>query len=121
MRTVNLLKTVALLPLGFLVVVAAFFGVAEAVGGDLTGLMHLVQALIGGLVMWWCWKRPLWGGVILLIVALYRVILMLVSYFRADPGSVISASIVPFALLVFSGILLVAAAWLGRPRTAAEQ
>jgi len=45
------------------------FAIGETVGGDWSGLGHLIQAIPIALLMWLGWKRPLWGGIFLLILS----------------------------------------------------
>lgn len=55
-----------LIPLTILLI----FTIGETVGGDVSGLQHLVQAAPLALLAWWAWKKPWIGGWVLLITAI---------------------------------------------------
>ena len=90
MKTTQALKIVAILPLVFTVSVLLLFGVGEAVGGDLSGLMHLVEVLIVGAVIWLAWKRPVWGGALLLAGASFQIIRFWNALQQAGPSAVMA-------------------------------
>jgi hypothetical protein len=113
MNTARILKIVALLPIGFMSLVFLFFGIGESSGGDLGGLMHIVQFVIAALAMWMCWKCPLWGGILLLAFTLFRTLLLIPEFFLRPPGSIWSPSLfvvtflpaLPGALFLYAGLL----------------
>jgi hypothetical protein len=116
MKTVRGLKIAAMFPLAFMVVILLIFAIGESVGGDLSGLMHLLPVVLVGLVAWLCWKRPLWGGILLLAGAIFEAVFFGLAFRRAGPGGVVSPIIIMILPLMVSGVLLLAAAWIGRKR-----
>ncbi len=102
MKISTILKIVGLLPIGLLALVSLAFGIGESTGGDLSGLMHLVPFVIVGLAMWLCWKYPLWGGILLLAVTLFRILALIPELFLRPPGSVWSPSL--FLLIIIPAI-----------------
>ena len=59
---------VGLIPLGLQVLVLALFGFGEMASGDLSGAGHLVPLAATVLLAFLAWKRPIEGGVALVIV-----------------------------------------------------
>ena len=114
MKTVKWLKIAAMVPLGFMVAILLVFAIGESVGGDLSGLMHLVPVGFVILVSWFCWKRPLWGGILLLAAAIFEAVFFGISMRGAGPGAVVSPIIIMIMPLTLSGALLLTAAWVGR-------
>jgi hypothetical protein len=114
MKTVKGLKIAAMVPLGFIALLYLVFGIGESLGGEPGGWMHLVELVIVGLIMLFCWKFPLWGGILLLVFALAGgVNLVLAATHTLLPGvpSIVFLRYLPLAI---SGILLLAAEWLRR-------
>lgn len=109
MKTTRALKIVAMLPLGFMVLVLMAFGIGETVGGDLSGLMHLVEVAIVGGVVWLAWKRPLWGGILLLLGAIVQALNFGRFFSQADATAIIAPLVIMVIPLGFSGILLIVA------------
>ena len=113
MNTARILKILGLIPIGLVSLVLLFFGIGESSGGDLSGLMHVVQFVLAGLVMWLCWKYPLWGGIVLLAFTLFRSLLLIPEFFLRPPGSIWSPSLfmvtflpaLPGALFLYAGLL----------------
>jgi hypothetical protein len=103
------LKIVALIFAGFTIAILLLFGLGETIGGDWSGLGHLIQAMPIGLLMWLGWKRPFWGGLFLIVLSL------LASYSYADalrgPGW-LAPFLIIIAPLFASGVLLMGAAGL---------
>jgi hypothetical protein len=116
MKTIKGLKIAAMVPLGFMVLSLLIFGIGESVGGDLSGLMHLVPVVFVGLVIWLCWKRPLWGGILLLAGAIFEAVSFGILLADVEPGEVASPVIILILPLTISGVLLLAAAWVGRKK-----
>jgi hypothetical protein len=114
MNTIKGLKIAAMVPLGVMVLVLLAFGIGESVGGDLTGLMHLVPVVFVGVVVWLCWKRPLWGGILLLAGAGFEALTFWKLFSMADAAAIISPLVIMILPLAFSGLLLLAAEWVGR-------
>ena len=102
MKTVSILKIIGLLPIGLIALVSLVFGIGESAGGDWSGLMHLVPFVIMGLAMWLCSKRPLWGGILLLAMALLRALALIPELFLRPPGSIWSPSL--FLLIIIPAI-----------------
>lgn len=113
MKTANILKIIGLLPIGLMSLVFLFFGIGESIGGDFGGMMHLVQFAAAALAMWLCWKYPLWGGIFLLAVILFRILALIPELFLRPPGSIWSPSLfvltflpaIPGALFLYAGLL----------------
>jgi hypothetical protein len=113
MKTAKILKIIGLLPIGFMSLVFLVFGIGESSGGDLGGLMHLVQFVLAGLAMWLCWKYPLWGGILLLALTLFRTLALIPELFLRPPGSIWSPSLfiltflpaIPGGLFLYAGLL----------------
>lgn len=122
MNTTKALKIVAMLPLAFMVAILLLFGIGEAMGGDLSGLMHLVEVAIVGAVVWLAWKRPLWGGILLLIGAALQTFNFWHAFQNADASAVIAPLVIILLPLAFSGLLLLLVHWLEHhPRPAVVQ
>jgi hypothetical protein len=114
MKTIKGLKIAAMIPLGFMALILLIFAIGESVGGDLSGLMHLVPVVLVGVVAWLGWKRPLWGGILLLAGAIFEAVFFGLALRGAGPGAVISPIIIMIFPLVLGGGLLIAAGWLQR-------
>jgi len=92
---------------GIPLVILLLFAIGETVGGDWSGLGHLIQAIPIALLMWLGWKRPLWGGTLLLVLSL------IAAYSFANPlrgVDWLSPLLVIIAPLILSGILFLGAA-----------
>ena len=113
MKTAKILKIIGLLPIGLMSLVFLIFGIGESVGGDMGGLMHLVSFVIAALAIWLCWKYPLWGGIFLLAVTLFRTLALIPELFLRPTGSIWSPSLfmltflpaIPGALFLYAGLL----------------
>ena len=114
MKTIQALKFAAMVPLAFMVLILLAFGIGESLGGDLSGLMHLVPVVLVGLVVWMCWKRPLWGGILLLAGAIVQAAMFWRMFMRADASEIIAPLVIMILPLAFSGLLLLLTALLGR-------
>lgn len=120
MKTTKALRIVALLPLGFMVSILLLFGLGEALGGDLSGLMHLVEVVIAVAVAWVAWKRPRWGGVLMLLGAAFQTLRFWNMFQRADGAAMTAPLFITILPLAFSGLLLLLVDWMDRhPRQAA--
>ena len=69
MKNTKGLKIVALIFPGITLAILLLFALGETIGGDWSGLGHLVQVIPIALLMWLGWKRPLWGGVFFLVLS----------------------------------------------------
>ena len=68
-RLARWLKRAALGLLGLFVAFWVFMGVGEMIGGDLSGVSHLPQAVLAAGLMWLGRRRPQLAGVVLLGLA----------------------------------------------------
>jgi hypothetical protein len=111
MKTIKTLKIIALVFPGLTIIILLLFALGETIGGDWSGLGHLIQAIPIAFLMWLGWKHPLWGGIFLLVLS------FLASYSFADalrgPDWPVRFLIIVAPLFV-SGILLLSAAGIER-------
>jgi hypothetical protein len=108
------MKIAALIFPGIPLIILLLFAIGETIGGDWSGLGHLIQGIPIALLMWLGWKRPLWGGILLLVLSLIEVY----SFANLLSGNDwIAPLLIIIAPLVLSGILFLSAARLER-RTA---
>jgi hypothetical protein len=114
MKTVQGLKIAAMLPLGFIALVYLVFGIGESLGGEPGGWMHLLELVLIGLAMWFCWKFPLWGGLLLLGLALAGTLLPLLSAGHAVSPVMSRVVFIRYLPMAVSGILLLVAEWVRR-------
>lgn len=115
------LKIAALVPPAFMVLVLLAFGIGESLGGDLSGLMHLAQAAPVLLVIWLGWKRPLWGGILLLLGAAFKALTFWRQFPGADSPAMISPSVIMILPLALSGVLLLVSARLAKVKPSGEK
>jgi hypothetical protein len=114
MKNIRPLKIIALVFPGLTIAILVLFALGETIGGDWSGLGHLLQALPIYLLIWLGWKHPLWCGVFLIVLS------FLTSYSFADAlrGPDWPARfIIIIAPLLLSGVLLLGAAGLERRAT----
>ena len=114
MKTTKALRIVALLPLGFMVAILLLFGLGEALGGDLSGLMHLVEVVIAAAVAWVAWKYPRWGGVLMLLGAGFQTLRFWNTFQRATASAMTAPLFIIILPLAFSGLLLLLVDWMDR-------
>jgi hypothetical protein len=108
------IKIAALIFPGIPLAILLLFAIGETVGGDWSGLGHLIQAMPIALLMWLGWKRPLWGGILLLVLSL------IAAYSFANPlrgMDWLAPLLIIVTPLLLSGILFLSAARLEK-RTA---
>jgi len=101
------IKIAALIFPGIPLVILLLFAIGETVGGDWSGLGHLIEAIPIALLMWLGWKRPLWGGILMLVLSLIAV------YSFANPlrgMDWLAPLLIIIAPLILSGILFLSAA-----------
>lgn len=106
MNKIKGLKIAALVFPGIPLVILLLFTIGETVGGDWSGLGHLIQAIPIALLMWLGWKRPLWGGTLLLVLS------FLTAYSFANPFRGVdwlAPLLIISAPLILSGILFLSA------------
>ena len=99
------LKIAALIPVGLMTLVLLMFGVGEMVGGDWSGIGHFLPILFVWLVMWLSWKKPLWGGGLLLVGAGLNVIRFMPA-FLYQQNNLAPLFIMILPLVLSSGLLL---------------
>lgn len=105
------IKIVALVFPGIPLVILLSFAIGETMGGDWSGLGHLAQAAPIILLMWLGWKRPLLGGILLMLLsflAAYSLIDVLLS------PEWLATFLLIIAPLLMSGILFLGTAVLER-------
>jgi hypothetical protein len=111
MKKVKGLKIVALIPPALATAVLLLFAFGETIGGDWSGLGHLIQVIPIVLLMWLGWKRPLWGGIFLLLLGF----LGLHSFSDTLRGPEwLAPFLIIIAPLLLSGFLFLGAAGLER-------
>jgi hypothetical protein len=93
MKTAQTLKIVGILPIGLIMLVSLVFGIGESLGGEVSGLMHLIPVVLIGLAIWLGWSYPLWAGILLLAMALFRILALIPELFLRPPGSTWNASL----------------------------
>lgn len=104
----------ALAPLGLFVAFWSLMSIGEMAGGDLSGLSHLLPALLVLPLMFLAWKRPLLGGIVLVGLGLAAAAYFYNDLIRLENklgGAAITGG--PFLL---AGLLLLVAAALARPK-----
>ena len=107
MDKTNIIKIAALIFSGIPLAILLLFAIGETAGGDWSGLGHLIQAIPIALLMWLGWKRPLWGGILLLVLSL------IAAYAFTNPVSGrdwLAPLLIIVAPLIVSGILFLSAA-----------
>lgn len=87
------------------------FGVGEITGGDLSGMSHLIPAVLIYILIYLCWRRPFEGGITLIISALISGIRELPGYLAGEDLSFVLIEILP---PVLAGLMLVIAHLLAR-------
>lgn len=107
------LRRAAFLTLGLFAAFLAFMGVGEMVSGDLSGVQHLVPALLAIGLMLLAVKRPLAAGVILLGLGAAAFALFYNAMIR--PEDKLGGATIMGGPFLFSGLLLLVAAALARP------
>lgn len=111
MKNIETLKIIALIFPGLTIAVLLLFAIGETIGGDWSGLGHLIQAVPIVFLMWLGWRHPLSGGILLLVLS------FLAAY---SLGDILRGPewLAPFLIiitpLILSGILLLSAAGLER-------
>lgn len=105
------LKRVALVCLAIPILVLAAFALGEVAGGDISGLQHVVQLLPLAALAWLGWKRPLWGGIALIVLTLILAGISIVTAGLSPVPPFVNAFLyIILALPLVAGILFVAAA-----------
>jgi hypothetical protein len=106
MRAAKAIKIVALVPPVLAMAVMLLFAVGEMAGGDASGVHHLIPAALFGLLAWFGWKQPGWGGALLLLAGLL-VSLVFAGVLRGPHG--VAPFLIMIAPLFVAGLLLLVA------------
>jgi hypothetical protein len=109
MTTAKGMKIAALIPPGLATAILLLFAVGETASSDWSGLGHLIPAALIGLLMWLGWKRPMWGGILLLLAG------VLAALFFSDAlrgPEWLAPFLIIIAPLLLAGLVLLGAAWL---------
>lgn len=113
MDNIKRLKTIAMIPLGFTLLFLLFFGFGEILGGDTSGIGHLVPAALLAFLMWVGWKFPQWVGIGFILVAILFTINTAVSYIRTPDIDNKIMNFWPLLIIILpllaTGLLLIAA------------
>jgi hypothetical protein len=111
MKKTTKMKIIALVFPGLTIAILLLFALGETIGGDWSGLGHLIQAIPIAFLMWLGWKHPLAGGILLLILSFLGAY-SLIDALRGPEG--LAPFLIIVAPLFLSGILLLSAAVLER-------
>jgi hypothetical protein len=111
MKNIKTLKIIALVFPGLTIAILLLFAVGETIGGDWSGLGHLVQAIPIAFLMWLGWKHPLLGGILFLVLS-FVAAYSLGAILRGPEW--LAPFLIIIAPLFLSGILLLGAAGLER-------
>ena len=89
------------------------FGIGEISSGDLSGISHLVPAMLIYILVYLTWRRPLEGGIILLITAIISGIREFPALLSGSGGSwsLIIIGVLPPLL---AGLVLIISWWIAR-------
>jgi hypothetical protein len=114
------LKIAGLIPLLIPIALLLLFTVAETVGGDLSGLGHLIMLAPLLILAIFAWKKPDLAGKILVVVGVLLLILSLAQavlvrvVVREEMGmgigALIGTGLVVYVPLIISGLLFIASA-----------
>jgi hypothetical protein len=111
MKLIKALKIAALIFPGLTVAILLVFGLGEMIGGDWTGLGHLAQAIPIVLFLWLGWRRPLWGGIFLLVLS---VLAFQSLFFVLSGPDWLAPFLIVIVPLFLSGVLMLGAFGLER-------
>jgi hypothetical protein len=104
------LKRAGLALLTLPILILGGFAVGELPVGDISGLQHVVELVLVALLAWLAWRRPLWGGMALIALALILLMLYIVFIHGFPLPTVVLTLIFLFATPLAAGVLFVAAA-----------
>lgn len=104
------LKIGGLVILAIPIVILLAFSVGEVAYGGISGLQHLGQLAALAFLAWVAWRRPFWGGVALIALALVLTGLYLLFVHGFPPSTVTLTVVVLFIPPVISGSLFILAA-----------
>ena len=100
-RQAHILALVGLVIIGLNAALYLLFAVGETVSGDISGLAHMLPFALAALLAFLAWKRPLDGGIALIILGILGTILS-PPILRGDITGI------AFTLIYSSGPLIVA-------------
>jgi hypothetical protein len=112
------LKVAGLIPLLIPIAFLLLFTIAETVGGDISGLVHLIQAAPLIILAIFAWKKPELGGKILVVIAVllaitglaHAVLVRVMGMEGMGIGPLISGVLLFLVPPIISGLLFVASA-----------
>lgn len=115
MKLSNGLKIAAAVPAGLLTIFLLFMGLGEMFGGDISGVQHVIPAMVLLALMWLGWKKPNLGGWGLCIVSLvFSIIVVTMNIPTEIKRNVLLIMALPAFL---SGALLLTSSLLANPKT----
>jgi hypothetical protein len=79
-------------------------------GGDLSGLQHVLQLAPLVVVTWLAWRHPLWGGVALITLAVVFTALYFIFIHGFPVATVLLTVMILFVPPLLAGVLFVLAA-----------
>ena len=100
----------ALVLMGIYAVFWLFFGIAEMTSGDLSGVIHLIPTIMLLGLMFLAWRRPMEGGVVLVILGVLASLYYSVATMQGGRSFQVASLIGGVPYLVFGLLFLVAAA-----------
>ena len=104
------LKIAGLVILLYPIALLLLFTIAETVGGDISGLGHLIQLAPLVILAIFAWKKPDLGGKILVVIAALLAITYLVLVVPRFEGRLGSGMLLLFGTPIISGLLFIASA-----------
>lgn len=103
----------ALVLMGIYTAFWLFFGMGEMISGDLSGVIHLVPAILLIVFMFLAWRRPVEGGVALIILGVLASLYYGVATMQGGRSFQVTSLIGGVPYLLF-GLLLLGATALAR-------
>lgn len=93
---------IGLIPAGFFIGLWLLFGLGEVFGGDLSGLSHLIPAILMIILVLVSWKWPRVGGLVMLVLGLFAAI----ALYSTTPNSTgLSIALLTGGPFLVSGLL----------------
>ena len=118
-RVAHRLKYLALVPLGLMTAFLLLMGIGEMVGGDLSGVAHLIPAVPVVILMFLVSKQSAVGGGVLVILGLLAAIYYYGEMIR--PQDKLQAALFMGSPFVVSGLLLLVAVAVARKASASAE
>lgn len=110
-QSAKLLKWAAVVLLIPIIALYALFGFGEAAGGDMSGLVHLIPAVLLLACVVLAWKSPKIAGILMLIIAVIAAIVLIA--FQPGGASFMGVGLTAGPFMV-GGVLLLLSALFGR-------